>query len=84
MNVADLKIRIMKGGGSEPVSTVTIPGNVLKIASSLLPRKAAAALKEQGIDFEELVALSQNPNARGTLVEIDNHEKNEKVVISLE
>jgi hypothetical protein len=82
--MSDLKIRIFKGGRSEPATTVAIPGNVLKIASSLVPARAAAALKEQGIDLDELVRLSENPDAKGTLVEIDNHERDERIIIALE
>jgi hypothetical protein len=39
---------------------------------------------EWRIDLEELVRLSQNPEVRGTLVEVEDHQKNEKVVIALE
>ena len=82
--MSDLKIRVIKADRQDPATTVSIPGRVLKIASNLLPTRAAAALKEQGIDLDELVRLSENPDAKGTLVEIDNHEKNEKITISLE
>lgn len=82
--MADLKIRIFKGGETEPETTVTIPGGVLKVASKLVPKIAAAALKEKGIDLDELIKLSANPDVHGTLVEIEEHKKNEKVVISLD
>lgn len=82
--MADLKIRIFKGGETEPETTVTIPGGVLKVASKLVPKIAAAALKEKGIDLNELIKLSANPDVHGTLVEIEEHKKNEKVVISLD
>ena len=82
--MADLKIRVFKGDDHDPATTVTIPGGVLKIASNLVPRKAAEALKGEGIDLEELIRLSENPDAHGTLVEVENHRKNERVVISLE
>ncbi|MEX0853601.1 MAG: hypothetical protein WD036_10030 [Bauldia sp.] len=82
--MTDLKIRVFKGGQQRPATTVTIPGGVLKIASHLVPKKAAAALKEEGIDLEELIQLSENPDARGNLVEIEDHGKNERVVVSLE
>ena len=82
--MADLKIRVYKGNGSEPKVTVTIPGGVLKIASKLIPKAAADALHEKGIDIEEIIKLSSNPEARGTLVEIEEHEKNEKTVVALE
>ena len=82
--MADLKIRIYKGNLSEPETTITIPGNILKIASKLIPKKLATFLQEKGIDVDELIKLSENPEARGTLVEIEEHKKNEKVVIALE
>ena len=82
--MADLKIRIYKGSGAQPETTVTIPGNILRIASKLIPKKLAAFLQEKGIDVEELIKLSENPDARGILVEIEEHKKNEKVVIALE
>jgi hypothetical protein len=31
--VADLKIRVFKGGETDPKKTITIPGGVLRIAS---------------------------------------------------
>lgn len=80
--MASLKIRVFKG--DEPETTVTIPGAVLKLASKLIPKQAAAALQDKGIDLREIVALSQNPDVHGTLVEIEEHKKNERVVISFE
>jgi len=82
--MANLKIRVFKGVDEDPATTVTIPGGVLKIASNLIPKRAAAALKDEGIDLEEIVRLSENPDAHGTLVEVEDHKKNERVVISLE
>ncbi len=82
--MADLKIRIFKDNKSEPGTTVTVPGGVLKIASKLIPKQAINALQEKGIDLEEIIKLSHNPDARGTLVEVEEHEKNEKIVIALE
>ena len=82
--MADLKIRIFKSGDTEPQTTVTIPGGILNIASKLIPKQASEALQEKGIDLEEIIRLSNNPDARGTLVEVEEHRKNEKVIISLE
>jgi hypothetical protein len=80
----DLKIRVFKGSGSEPETTVTVPGGVLKIASKLIPKRATDALQEKGIDLDEIIRLSGNPEARGILVEVEEHEKNERIVIALE
>lgn len=82
--MTDLKIRIYKGEDSAPATTVTIPGGVLKIASKLIPKQATETLQEKGIDLDEIIRLSKNPEAHGTLVEIEEHKKNERVVIALE
>jgi len=82
--MADLKIRVFKRGNANPDTTVTIPGNVLRIASNLIPKQAAAALEEKGIDIQEIARLSENPDAQGTILEVEEHEKNERVLISLE
>jgi len=82
--MADLKIRVFKDGDSAPATTVTIPGGVLRIASRLIPKKAAAALNEQGIDLDEIARLAEDPEAKGRLVEVEDHQKNERVMISLE
>jgi F0F1-type ATP synthase epsilon subunit len=82
--MSDLKVRVFKGTEDRPATTVTVPGGILKIASRLIPGVAAAALKEQGIDLDELVRLSEAPDAKGRLVEIEDHRKNERIVISLE
>jgi F0F1-type ATP synthase epsilon subunit len=82
--MANLKIRIFKNKSAEPDTTVTIPGGVLKIASKLIPKQAQSALQEKGIDLEELLKLSENAQAHGTLIEVEEHKKQEKIVISLE
>ncbi len=80
----NLKIRIFKRAETEPETTITIPGNILKIASKLIPHRLAEILRDKGIDIDEIIRLSGNPEAQGTLVEIEEHKKNEKVVIALE
>ena len=82
--MADLKVRVFKGNDDEPATTVTIPAGILRIASKFVPNRAVDALKEQGIDLEELVRLSEAPGTPGKLAEIEDHQKNERVVISLE
>ena len=82
--MADLKIRVFKGGAAEPETSVTIPGGVLKIASRLIPKQATEALQEKGIDLDDIIRLSENPDAHGILVEVEEHKKGERVVIALE
>lgn len=82
--MANLKIRVFRGGEVDPKTTVTIPVGILQIASKLIPKQAATALQEKGIDLNEIIAVSEHPDAHGILVEVEEHEKNEKVVIALE
>jgi len=82
--MTDLKVRSYNSDSGEPTTTVTVPVGVLKIAYNLVPRRALAALRDEGIDLEEIVRLADNPEAHGTLVEIEDHTKRERVVISLE
>ena len=82
--MTNLKIRIYKIGEPDPGTTVTVPGAVLKIASKLIPRQAADTLQAKGIDLNEIIQLANNPDARGTLIEVEDHDKNEKIVIALE
>jgi hypothetical protein len=39
---------------------------------------------DQGIDLDEIVRLSEGPEAKGKLVEIEDHSKDERVIVSLE
>ncbi len=82
--MADLKIRVFKVGEAQPETTVTIPGGILKVATNLIPKQAAAALRDKGIDLDEIVRLSSTPGFSGTLVEVEDHKENQRVVISVE
>ena len=82
--MANLKIRIFKGEEAKPETTVTIPGGILKIASKLIPGQAMDSLKDKGIDLDEIIRLADNPDAHGILVEVEEHKKNERIVIALE
>jgi hypothetical protein len=82
--MANLKIRVFKGNNARPDTTFTIPLGVLRVASKMIPKKAAAALEDKGIDVNQIVELSQDEEVRGTIVEIEEHNKNEKVIIAIE
>jgi hypothetical protein len=82
--MTNLKIRVFKRGETDPDTTITIPGNILKIASKLIPHRLSEILQDKRIDIAEIIRLSENPDAKGTLVEIEEHKKSEKVVIALE
>ena len=82
--MADLKIKIFKSGATDPETTVTIPSGVLKMASKFIPKQAAAALQRRGINLDELVQLSQRPDTQGTLIEVEEPKKGERIVITIE
>ena len=42
------------------------------------------ALQEQGIDLEEIVRLSENPDVKGTIAEIEDHRENKRIEIAVE
>jgi hypothetical protein len=79
-----LKIKVFKGNESNPETTCTIPTAILQVAFKLVPRQAMAALREKGIELEEIIKLASNPDVHGTLLEVEDHKKNEKVIIALE
>ncbi len=82
--MADLKIRVFKKGRADPSTTVSIPAGILKIAANLIPRRAKAALEDEGIDVEEIARLSDNPDAHGVIADIEDHDKGERVVLAFE
>ena len=82
--MADLKIRMFKGAATKPSTTVSIPVGVLRIASSLIPRQAAAELEEQGVDLQAIIRAAEDPETHGILAVVEQHEKNERIVIAVE
>ena len=80
----DLKIKIFEKGKDTSQTTITIPGNVLKIASKLIPQKIKSELEKTGINLDELVNIAENKKVTGTLIEIEENEKNTKIIIGLE
>ena len=82
--MAKLCIKKYKNGSEKPLKTVSIPLAVLKIVKNLIPKKVTEELQKEGIDIQEIIKLSESPDFNGTILEVENHEKNEKVIISLE
>ncbi len=84
--MASLKIRTFNDGDTEPKTTISIPLKIVRYAQKLMPEHFTKALQEKGIDVDTdmIVELSQNKEIRGTIVEIENHQKNEKIVIAIE
>jgi len=87
--MANLKIRIFRGENQKPETTITIPLVIIRFAKKLIPKNISSSLQEKGIDLDLIVELSQNElsqneEIRGTLVEIEEHEKNKKFIIAIE
>ena len=84
--MASLKIRTFKDGNTEPATTITVPLAIIRYASKIIPKYFTKPLQEKGIDIDTdmIVELSQNKEIRGTIAEIENHQKNEKIVIAIE
>jgi hypothetical protein len=80
----NLKVRVYKHGDDNPETTVTIPGSVLRLASKLIPKRAQEAMLGEGIDINELVQVAEQPEVQGTVLEVEEHAKNERIVIALE
>ena len=75
-----LKIQVFEAGS--PSATITIPSWLMVAASKMLPRMAGKSLQEH-IDLEQLIALANDPIANGVVVDIEDHQDNERVVISI-
>ncbi len=79
-----IKIREFKIGNDMPEKTVTIPLSVFRIVASIMPKKALAALQQNDIDIEEIQKLAKNPEVQGTILELEEHTKGSRTVISIE
>ena len=79
-----VKIRIYKRDETKPDTTISIPLGILRFATKLIPKHAMATLLEYGVDVKEIVELAQQDEVQGTLVEIEKHRKNERIIISVE
>jgi len=82
--MADLRIQVYKIGNAEPETTVRIPGGVLKFAATIIPKLATDALREKGVDLEEIIRMTSTSGVSGTLVEVEDHQRNERIVISVD
>ena len=82
--MAKLCINKFENGNNKPLKTISIPLGVLKIVKNLIPKKVTEEFHKEGIDIQEIIKLSETPDFNGVILEVENHEKNEKVIISLE
>jgi len=67
----NLKIRVYKTGKEKPETVVTIPLTAVRIATRPLPKKAKLALKQEGIDSNEIADLAEKQAVTGTLLKVE-------------
>ncbi len=82
--MSTVKVRIYRGGSGEPAQTYSVPKGILRFASGLIPRRLHDSIAEHGVDLPAIVSLIDHPEVTGTLIEVEDHNKNERVVVSLE
>jgi hypothetical protein len=75
-----IKIEVFEAGA--PSATITVPAWVVRSAAKLLPSLAGKAVSEH-INIDQIVELSTDPQANGTILEIEDHKTNERIVISI-
>ena len=79
-----LKIRIYENNEPEPKTTISVPLGMLQFVSRFIPAGLKASLAKKGVDVALIGELARSEAIRGTLVEIEEHKKREKTVISIE
>ena len=82
--MASLKIRIYTYDKNNPKTTISVPLGILKIASKLIPKKFVSILSDKGLDVTEIIKAVLEEDIRGVLAEIEEHQKNETIIISVE
>ena len=82
--MTSLKIRIYTKEKDNPKTTISVPLGILKIASKLIPKKLVSKLTDKGIDIHEVLKAVMEEDIRGVLAEIEEHHKNETIIISVE
>lgn len=76
-----VKIEVFEDG--ERSATISVPIWVVTGASRLMPRISGKRLDEH-VDLQAIMALVNDPTARGKLLEIDDHADGARIVISLD
>ena len=79
-----LKVRIYKEGKPDPAQTITVPLGIIGIAMKFVPKKMKATLEEKGLDIKMLTDVAKSGEVQGEVAVIEDHEKSEKTVISIE
>ena len=80
----NVKITTYKAGEIKPEVTITIPSKVFKIAKKLIPNSLYKDLEKEGVDLSGIDELVRSGESLGVILEVEDHKKNEKTVISIE
>ena len=65
-----------------PSASIAVPLWVLKGAARILPKIVGKKLMEQ-IDVDQIIALAEDPQASGVILEIEDHKSSERITISV-
>jgi len=81
---SSLCIRVYENNEKKPAQTITVPLAILKVARSLIPKRAKEAMEKEGIDLDQVLGLAEQQDAPGVLLEVDDHKRKKRVVVSIE
>lgn len=76
-------VKIEVFDGEEREATITIPVAVLRVAAKLFPRKYLSSLENNDVSLSDILEAAASPEVAGRLIEIEDHQDNERVVISV-
>jgi len=79
-DVPDLRVTLYNATG--PVSATTIPGEVLQLASKVIPGQVSTALGHTGLSLDTLSDFASHSELRGVILEHEDCSHNAKVVIA--
>ena len=79
-----LKIVIYRDGGAEPAKTYSVPVAVVKVAAKVIPKELLGPLGETGIDVGDILKAALQEGIEGTIAEVEDHTRNEKIIVSIE
>lgn len=82
--VSSIIIREFEGERTSPTRTIRIPVKVFTVAASLVPHRVREELAKQGIDLDAIRQAASEISSPVTLVEVEEHEKQRRIVVSLE
>ena len=82
--ITHLVMREFDAEGTSPTRTIRTPVKVFTIATSLVPHRVRDELARDGIDLDGIRQAAGELRSPVTLIEVEEHEKHRKIVVSLE